>query len=129
MLNKHINETLKTRNNIDDSNLKAHPLFQMKYSESSGAPMMTYAVILENKDVNINEKYGLKKFDFVVKKNEDNFFEIDLPNVSNIERNLINVTEIDKQKKVTSKCALDPTEIDKYRKLYKYLPTYFDVRQ
>ena len=129
LIHEHIIDTVSERNKISGSNLQVYPLFQIKYSESSGAPMMTYAVIIEEKGLDIVEKYSLSNFQFIVSGDEEDFFEIELPNVSNIERNLINTTDDGDIRKITKSSAIDPAEIGRYKKLYKYLPSYFDVRQ
>lgn len=128
MIQRHVVETLTDRKSIAGDNLKAYPLFKIKYAERGGAPMLTYALVLEEEGIDIVDKYSLSNFDFVIQRGKTDFFEIELPNVSYIERKLIDKTNKNKTRPITKKSAVDPSEIERYRKLYKYLPSYFDVR-
>lgn len=123
MLSSHINSFIEERNQ-EGENLKFHQLFNFLYQENGGAKMYTYGGIIEKNDFDISE-LNLSDFDFIKKDIEP--YIINIPNLTIKEADFVNINFNNEEDIISSK-IVDETELKKYKKTYKYLPNYFDVR-
>lgn len=125
MLNKAVKNAIKDRNLYGNS-VKFEHLFDIIYQENRGAKMYTFGgIILENDyDVRLLE---LDDFPFVYKGDED-AYKIDVPNITLKESLLLNscIGDINYREKIDG--IITESNYNKYIKVYKYLPRFFDVR-
>ena len=126
MIHSYCTKTLRERNQIDGSNLRFRPLYNIKYKERQGAGMYTYGGIILNNDFN-DEAIKFNEFEYL---NNDIPFEIDIPNLTHKEslylNQIINVKE--EEQKFIEKGIVKNKDLLKYKKFYKYMPNYYDVR-
>jgi hypothetical protein len=125
MILSHINRIIHERNTIKSTNLKFHQIYNIQYTEKGGAPMITIGGIIDCQEADILEKANQQNFDFI-RINQQSFY-IELPNLTYKEKDLINAKSND-MNELLSMGILTKTEIETYLKIYKYLPSYFDVR-
>jgi len=123
MLFSHASSFLTERNLIGD-NLKFHQLYNFLYQENRGAKMYTFGGIIEKADFKI-EDLGVSEFDFL-KTNEEPY-RIKIPNLTNKETDWINKYFEEEEELISSK-IVKKEDLEKYKKTYKFLPNYYDVR-
>jgi hypothetical protein len=124
-----IEQVLRGRNQSlqPDLHFKFHPLFLFTYRD--GAQMISFGGYLDIHSNNFTlGQYHLDNFEFI-KTNEERYI-IDPPSVSVKETYLLNAHLPNSEKGFTNEEILDfipVAERNKYRKLYKFLPSYMDV--
>jgi hypothetical protein len=126
MFLSQINRIIKDRNR-NGENLKFQQLYNILYEENRGARMLTLGgVIVENErtvaDLNLSD------FEFV--SIDEIVYKIDIPNLTQKEMDLINKSyHIESELKyIIEKSIASLSEINKHKKVYKYLPSFYDVR-
>lgn len=121
-----IDKTIKDRNRIGD-NITFHQLYNIVYQENRGAKMFTFGGILTNNETTF-EDLNVSDFDFV--SNDDSVYKINLPNLTLKEIDLINnyLRNDEEEKTLVDKKIVSLAEINMYKSIYKYLPSFFDVR-
>lgn len=126
MMNDFIEKLIKDRNRTGD-NIAFQQLFNFTYQESRGARMFTFGGVITSKDEDF-ESLGLSDLPFI--SNTEIAYKLNIPNITNKEIDLINKESGTDVKKVAliAKNIVGSSDIDKYKAVYKYLPTFFDVR-
>ena len=118
--------TIKDRNRMLEHRLKFKPIFNITYEEYRGARMFTYGGVVLNES--FNEKLlHFEEFDFVGTPDP---YKIEIPNLTYREAMALNqVLNIEDQETLLiSKKILKEEDIRKYKKCYKFLPNFYDVR-
>ena len=118
--------TIKDRNRMLEHRLKFEPIFNITYEEYRGARMFTYGGVVLNES--FNEKLlHFEEFDFVGTPDP---YKIEIPNLTYREAMALNqaVNIEDQETLLISKKILKEEDIRKYKKCYKYLPNFYDVR-
>lgn len=127
MIDSYCNEIIEKRNKLnEDTDLKYKTLYNIKYQEHGGAKMFTCGGAIIRKDFD-EEQLLVGNFDYL---NKEAPFEIEMPDVTFRESLYLNqilnledkVNDIVNQKIITQK------NVDKYKKIYKYMPNFYDVR-
>ena len=113
MIDLYCQKVIEERNKIENLSLKYKSLYNIKYQERGGAQMFTCGGIILNNDFDDSQLY-VSNFDYL---NKENPFEIDIPNITRKEAIYLNQI-----------LNIEAADIDKYKKFYKYMPNYYDVR-
>lgn len=126
LLTNLIQKTIKGRNRAGD-NVVFHQLYNIIYQENRGARMFTFGGILTDKETKF-EDLNLSDFDFV--SNDDTVYKINLPNLTVKEVDLINkhLASDEEAETLAASKIVTVEDINKYKSVYKYLPSFFDVR-
>jgi hypothetical protein len=119
-----INTTLKSRNLSESGNLDFLQLFNLKYEENRGARMYTFGGIIGDKNTTMND-LDLSFFDFITEDEEA--YNLEIPNLTQKEIELIN-TNFDTKTTTLVDKIIETKDIEVYKKIYRYLPRFFDVR-
>jgi hypothetical protein len=126
MISKLIGNILTQRNKMGE-NLLFKQLFNILYNEESGANMFTYGGIISDESYDKGfQDLNLKKFDFI----SDSFepYRLKIPHLTIKEVDYIdNVLGINES--IINNKIVAPDQLDKYKKTYKFLPNFFDVRK
>lgn len=126
MLEGDCKNVLSDRNKTEVTRLKFKTLFNLIYEEYRGARMYTFGGIVL--DESFDEKsLNLRDLDFI---DTSQPYEIDIPNLTYREATALNqILNFDeKEKYFINNSIIDKDEIDRYKKYYKYLPNFYDVR-
>lgn len=123
MIEDYCNRIIKERNLID-SKLIFIPLYDIRYAEYRGARMFTYGGIVLN-DSWRKESLNIDGFEFISKP-----YEISIPNLTYREATYLNqiLDVTDKENDLIERKILTAFEIEKYKRIYKFLPHFYDVR-
>ena len=99
------------------------------YQEKRGAKMFTYGGIVCNESVNI-DSVCLDNFDFITKEENDAVYRIDVPILTHRETLALNqiLFDKDKEKEFIEDKIITENELMEYKKIYKYCPSFHDVR-
>jgi hypothetical protein len=124
MLLSHIQKVLKERSGIE-SELNFHQLFNVIYKENRGANMFTYGGVLGGDNFN-PEELSLVDFDFF--NPLDIAYKIEMPNLTRKEVELINSKIHLKEKELLEMNVISENDLEKYKKSYKYMPHFYDIR-
>lgn len=125
MFNKGVRNALKDRNMYGDS-VKFKQLFDIIYQENRGAKMYTYGGIILDHNY---EEHLLEVDDFpFIYRGEDEAYKIEVPNITLKESLLLNSCIGDENYSDKIKNIVTESCYQKYLKVYKYLPRFFDVR-
>lgn len=125
MIDGHCTSILKNRNKLGE-NLIYKPLYNIKYNEYRGARMFTCGgIILDKEDAEMNLNLG--DLDYI---STESPYEIDIPNLTFRETNYLNqILNIpDKEQELIDKAIVSQEDIEKYKRIYKYMPNFYDVR-
>lgn len=127
LLMYHINTTLKDRNNSENSDLAFKQIYNILYQENRGANMYTFGGFIHNNDFNHTD-LNLADLDFISSGEE--IYEIDIPNLTRKEIELANSTiyNDEKEKEIFEQKIISIEDLDKFKKTYKYLPVFYDIR-
>ena len=125
MIDNHCNKILRDRNKLGE-NLMYKSLYNIKYSEYRGARMFTCGGIVLNKndqDLNLN----LEDFDYISTVHP---YEIDIPNLTYREASHLNqILDVpDKECDIVQKGIVSSEDVSKYKKIYRFIPNFYDVR-
>lgn len=124
MFLSHIENILDERKTTGLS-LKFHQLFNILYQENRGAKMYTFGGVITKNDFDINE-IDLKGFDFINK--DDTTYNLEIPNFTRKEIDLVDSHLLNNEEELLNKKIITESELKKYKKTYKFLPNFFDVR-
>ena len=129
MLDKKIRSTISDRNLSKDENTDFHLLYNIIYQEKRGAKMFTYGGVVCNENVNV-DSISLDNFDFIAQKDSDVVYKIDVPILTHRETLALNqiLFDTDKEKKFIEAKIITEKELTEYKKIYKYCPSFHDVR-
>ena len=91
--------------------------------------MFTYGGVVCNDDVNINS-VCLDNFDFITKGDDNTAYKIDVPILTHRETLALNqiLYNSDKEKEFIENKVITENELKEYKKIYKYCPSFHDVR-
>lgn len=125
MLENHSNKILKDRNKLGE-NLMYKSLYNIRYSEYRGARMFTCGGIVldkNDKDLNLN----LEDLDYISTVEP---YEIEIPNLTYREASYLNqvLNLQDKESDLVQKGIISSEDISKYKKIYRFIPNFYDVR-
>lgn len=125
MLEGYCRRIIKERNSIGD-NLSFVPLYNIKYAEYRGARMFTYGGIVLNSECE-KDDLNIDGFDFISTIQP---YEINIPNLTYREASYLNqILDIEeREKELIDKRILTATEVEKYKRIYRFLPHFYDVR-
>lgn len=125
MLNKAVKNAVNDRNLYGEA-VKFKLLFDIIYQENHGAKMYTFGGIILNQDYD-DQQLEINDFPFIY-KGDDDAYKIDVPNITLKESLLLNscIGDDDYEEKI--KDIITESNYNKYIKIYKYLPRFFDVR-
>ena len=87
--------------------------------------MFTYGGIITEKEFDV-ENLLLSDFEFI--SPEDIPYKLEIPNFTRKEIDLVDSHLSISEADLVSKKVITQIELDKYKKTYKYLPNFFDVR-
>ena len=129
MLDKKIQGTISDRNLSKNENNNFCLLYNIIYQEKRGAKMFTYGGVVCNDDVNINS-VCLDNFDFITKGDDNTAYKIDVPILTHRETLALNqiLYNSDKEKEFIENKVITENELKEYKKIYKYCPSFHDVR-
>ena len=126
MIDLYCHKIIEERNKIENTSLKYKSLYNIKYQERGGAKMFTCGGIIINKDYDEKQLY-VNDSNYL---NKEDPLEIDIPNLTRKEalylNQILNIEE--KEKEIVEGKIIKATDIEKYKKFYKYMPNYYDVR-
>ena len=125
MIENHCRKTLKDRNKLGET-LVYKSLFNIRYGEYRGARMFTCGGIIldeQEQDIDLN----LRDLEYI---GTEQPYEINIPNLTYKEANSLNqvLNLPDKEKALVEDGIISEEEIELYKKNYKYLPNFYDVR-
>lgn len=126
MLYSYCCKVLCERSKLDGNKLYFRPLYNIKYQERGGARMFTFGGIILENGYNEDNLY-LNGFDFL---NNENAFEIDIPNITHKEALYLNqIIDIEQaEKEFIDNKIINEKDLMKYKQFYKYMPNFYDVR-
>ena len=129
MLDKKINCVLKDRFQSKGEGLNFELLYNIKYQEKGGAKMYTYGGFIYNETTNLKSVY-INDFDFITKNNNDPVYTIDVPVLTHKEALLLNqyMFNEEREKIIIEKKIVSEKDLINYKKIYKYCPSFHDVR-
>lgn len=129
MLDKKINSVLQDRFESKNEKLYFELLYNIKYQEKGGAKMYTYGGFIFNDTTNLESVY-INDFDFISKNNNDSVYTIDVPVLTHKEALLLNQYMFDeeREKKIIEEEIVSEKDLKNYKKIYKYCPSFHDVR-
>ncbi len=125
MVEADCNNILKKRNKLGE-NLVYKSLYKIKYSEYRGAKMVTCGgIILDKEDIDLN--LNLNDLEFI---STESPYEIDIPNLTyretNYQNQVLGIAE--KEQELVDKEVISKEDIEKYKKIYRFIPNFYDVR-
>lgn len=126
MIENHCKRNLNDRNLREGTTLQIYPLYNIVYEEHRGARMYTYGGIVLDDSVNY-ESLNVKHFDFV---NTVEPYNIKIPNITHREAFCLNqvLGDEDAERELISKGIITKDLLNEYKKVYKYMPNFYDVR-
>lgn len=126
MLEKKYNDVLVHRQKSSGEIITFKQLINVVYKETNGANMYSFGGVICDHHLT-TEIFTLNDFSFL---SEEEAYKIDVPIMTNMEIMKLNkVLNIDKEeKKLIADGIMTEDMIDKYKKIYKYFPTFRDVR-
>ena len=124
MLTNHINKILLNRSKVDIE-LNFTQLFNIVYQENRGANMYTYGGVIHSDPSEI-EELNLNDFDFSTL--QDQPYRVEIPNLTRKEVELINSKIYTKEEELLAMKIISESDLRKYKKSYKYIPHFYDVR-
>ena len=118
--------SINDRNKLLEQKLKFIPIFNFTYEEHRGARMYTYGGIVLNDEFDVN-LLQLNTFDFIDLKDP---YKIEIPNLTHREimalNQALNISE--RERDFIERKIIDEKDVRLYKKCYKYIPNYYDVR-
>lgn len=126
MLESDCNNVISDRNKTEANKLKFKTLFNLIYEEYRGARMYTFGGIVLNDSFDENS-LNIRDLDFIDTAEP---YEIDIPNLTYRETTALNqILNFDeKENYFINNSIIEKDEIDRYKRYYKYLPNFYDVR-
>ncbi|MDR2123193.1 MAG: hypothetical protein LBP34_08725 [Flavobacteriaceae bacterium] len=126
LLNLQIKKTLSERLNSTFEDLEFNQLFNILYQENRGAKMFTYGGLIAEKGSKVKDDILLDDFEFI--SLEETPYKLEIPNFTRREIDLVDNHLSTKEIELINKNIITQSELDKYKRTYKYLPNFFDVR-
>ena len=129
MLDKRIGNIIAERNLSKDENINFRLLYNLIYQENRGAKMYTYGGVVCDDSISVDSIY-FDDFDFIAKSINDPAYKIDVPILTHREALVLNQVLFDKSKEqeLIDAGIITQTALDKYKQIYKYCPSFHDVR-
>lgn len=129
MLEKKINSVLKDRFESKGEKLSFELLYNIKYQEKGGAKIYTYGGFLFDERINLESVYT-NDFDYISKDINATVYTIDVPILTHKEALLLNqyIFDEEKEKKIIENEIVSEKDLKNYKKIYKYCPSFHDVR-
>lgn len=124
MLLEQIHSIVNERNLVEDSNLEFKQLFNIHYQENRGAKIFTFGGVISKKGTQLQE-IGLNAFHFICET--EDCYNIQIPNITRKEIELIEKHLLNKEVLLT-KNIISESDYNKYEKVYKYVPHFYDIR-
>lgn len=128
MFLNQINSIIKQRN-LDGESIEFQQLYNILYQENRGAKMFTFGGIITEKD-DSNLHFNLSDLNFLRIDKEP--YRINIPNLTIKEIDLINNHLLFDNgydyKDLMKMKIVGKHDLEKFLKIYKYLPAFFDVR-
>lgn len=126
MIEIHCNKLINDRNRNSKDHLKLYPLYNIVYEEHRGARMYTYGGIFLDDKTDV-QTLNIEDFDFI---NTENPYEIIVPKITHRESLLLNQVLGDEKKErgLIEKGIINTKQLEQYKKIYKYMPNFYDVR-
>lgn len=125
MIGDACNKNIKDRSLLGEQ-IHFQKLYNFTYTDNQ-APMITYGGIVLSNEMTIAD-LQLDDFPFI---NTNDIYEINIPNFTLREMSYINHSITDEEKihhDLIEKSIVKLKEYENYKKFYKYIPNYFDVR-
>ncbi len=125
MVDGHCHKILTDRNKLGE-NLIYKSLYNIKYGEHRGARMFTCGgIVLDKQDADLN--LNLDDLEYISSVDP---YEINIPNLTYREANYLNqiLGLPDKEQELIDRQVVSKEEIEKYKKTYKFIPNFYDVR-
>lgn len=125
MVEFYCTRIIKDRNNLGER-IKFQPLYNIEYEEHRGARMYTFGGIILRDDENI-DNLNIKDYAFI---NTEQPYEIKIPNITHRESLVINqvLGDVVKEKELIEKGIITVENLKHYKKIYKFMPNFYDVR-
>ncbi len=125
MIMGYCNRVLHDRNKLGE-NLAFTPLYNFKYNENRGARMYTCGGIILDKSFD-ESKLNINDLNFI--KSEE-VCEIKIPNITHKEASYLNqiLNDISQEQDLIDRNILKENDIKVYKKCYKFMPNFYDVR-
>lgn len=129
MLDRKIMNVIENRNISKNEHVTFRLLYNIKYQEHRGAPMYTYGGIVCDEIKNVDAIY-FDDFDFVTQDSSAPAYKIDVPVLTHREAIALNqiIFNEEKENEFVNAGIVTRTELNKYKKIYKYCPSFHDVR-
>jgi hypothetical protein len=124
MILNHINNILVQRNKNEKIKVEFNQLYNLKYEEHRSSRMLTFGGIITEKDFNL-KRLRVSGCDII--NFDDEIYDLKIPNLTLKEIDFIN-KHFDDEEKLIEEKIVTKFDIVKYKKTYKYLPSFFDVR-
>lgn len=126
MFTNYCKRVLMERMKESGEKLSFDVLYNFKYKENRGARMYTFGGILLDESIS-REELNIADYKFIATEAP---FDIDAPILTDRETNYLNqiLGVKDKEKQTISDRIVSEKELSDYKKLYKYLPSFHDVR-
>lgn len=126
MIDMYCHKVIDDRNKVEKTNLKYKSLYNIKYQERGGAPMYTCGGIVLNNDYDEKQLF-VNNFNYLC---DETPYEIDIPNITRKEALFLNqiLNIVEKEKEAEDSKIFKPSDISRYKKFYKYMPNFYDVR-
>lgn len=126
MLKSHCDRIVRNRNLSSQENLAFHQIYNIKYDEIRGARMYTFGGIIEKSNLDLTT-LNIQDFDFIATNIP---YNIQVPILTDREVSHLNhiLDNESAEKELVSSGILDQEVIHLYKKYYKFLPSFHDVR-
>lgn len=126
MLEADCANVISDRNKTETSKLKFQTLFNLVYEEYRGARMYTFGGIVLHETFD-EKTLNIWDLDFI---NTDEPYEVDIPNLTYREASALNqiLNLNERESYFVDNSIIEKDEIERYKKYYKYLPNFYDVR-
>lgn len=123
MLKNQIDKILENRSKNEDG-IEFYQLYNLIYQEFRGASMYTYGGIIGASQFKLS-LLNLSTFEFI--KYDETPYHLEIPNLTRKEIELAN-SYFNEEPELLQKNIITKKELDIYKKTYKYIPAFFDVR-
>ena len=128
MFTNYCKKVLTDRMKESDEKLSFDVLYNIRYQENHGAKMYTFGGILLDESIS-REDLNIADYKFIAADDPAPFI-IDAPILTDRETNYLNqiLGFEDKEKQVIKDKIVSEKELSDYKQLYKYLPSFHDIR-
>lgn len=126
MIKDYCLSILEKRNKREGTQLKFVQLFNIKYQENLGAKMFTYGGIILNNDVD----EGTIITGIIDDLRSDETYEIDVPILTHKEILYLDsiFDNTAEEERLNQYQIISKSLIEKYKRIHRYMPNFFDVR-